>query len=383
MDSQRVTGSSVQRDGQINARTILELCYTTCQVAIPILTIDTFPLSTGGLGPAEPFAMVADASGNLWIDSVGGGRVYQVGIASGAQGATTTLPDAPLGEFLAFDGVNVWLMGQNAAPPSNFLVYILSNGTLSTRYSVGAATSRWPRDVVFDGTFMWILSQPVSPATNSILTKMDLTGASIASLLLAGSPSGDGPAITYDGTFVWAVVGNDLYKIDSTDTVVGTFPISNYTTSGDLQGLTFDGTNIWANDFRIGGIGSLIKINPATGALIAAYPQSVTLLTQTYDGRGNIWFVGEDGTNGYLGIFNIAKSALVLPLTILDTWAPPVTSGPNQIYSDGQGHVWVSTIESTLIRSSLSFTKPPLFLDPVSIPVHHLPFCHRKECIFS
>lgn len=350
-------------------------------MVLPILTTDTFPIPFSG-GPSEPFAMVADTSGNLWIN--GPGNVFQIDRASGALIGTTALASSPFAGYMAFDGARVWSMGTDPGPPTNFLVYVLTNGVVTDTFSVGSASTRWPFGVVFDGTFMWILSQPVTPSTNSVLTKMDLTGASVFSTTFPHVSVGNGPVMVYDGTSIWLVtgIGGNLYQINATtNALTNTFPVSNYTTNSLLYGGTFDGTNIWYTD----GNSNLIVIDPATGNLLHSYAQTVNVLSLAYDGAGNIWFIAEDGINGFLGVWNIANAALLLPLSNIGPWNPPTTSGPNQIYSDGLGHVWVTTYANTLQRNFLTFPVIPPFinLDPQTIPVHHLPFCHRKECIFS
>lgn len=346
-----------------------------------VLKVDTFPLTYTG-GPAKPFAMVADNSGNLWVD--GAINLYQVRTSDGAQLGTTTPSNDPFVVYLAFDGTRVWMMGNSASPPSNSLVYVFTNGALTSTYSVGVATSIQPFYVTFDriNNVMWILSTPTSPNTQAVLTKMNMSGTIVASLTMPAGQPVSAAILIFDGVSVWFPIGfgGTLYQVNAAAcTLTNSFPISNYTANGVLTGGAFDGTAIWYSD----STSNILKISTA-GALIASYPQTVTPFGVTFDGT-NIWYVGIDNarTVGIVSVLDPATGIVLVPPYTIDAFIPG-SSGPLQIYSDGRGLVWVTTEENTLVRASFaSLLTPNLIIDPVTIPVHHLPFCHRKECIFS
>ncbi len=106
----------------------------------------------------------------------------------------------------------------------------------------------------------------------------------------------------------------------ATGDLVGTLTFSQNCSSGLGVGITFDGDNLWVSCFSSGASNpDLLKINPATGAVITSYKVAGGLGSLAYDSRTNVIWAGE-------GAGSFSGSVIKIPLSGSGT--SKVVAGP-------------------------------------------------------
>lgn len=336
--------------------------------ATPKLTATVFVLPA----PADnPWDLVPDASGNLWVSDSVLKYVTKVRVSDGKVLGVFALSTSSLPLFESFDGANIWVMMAGATNNDGVQV-VNSAGTVTHTYETAADTISSPEQVVFDGTNMWINSSGIAAAFG-LVYKMSLTGV-VAGHFTCLSQQGysDARNIAFDGTNIWLTDGGaNLYQAAiSGTTITNTFPYGTYpdpNATGVLLGPIFAGGLLWLND----GQQYVYSINPSTGALAQFIDiGNLDPAPMASDGT-NLWVANQH--DGSVTIINLATGAIV------GNFLTPVAANNwNQLSYDNVGSIWASTTVGTLIQMSLS-GPANLNINQNSLRFIILPFC-IQEC---
>jgi hypothetical protein len=310
--------------------------------------------------PSQPLGLVSDGLGNIWVNGAElHGPLWKVKGLDGSILATTSLTPAttPLDQ-MAFDGTDIWVpMGGGTLDAAVYVV----NAAAAIIHMFTAATHQHstPAAILYDGTDMWILCNAgAGPgALKQTVYKMSLAGA-VLGHVTGSSNSGleTIPELCFDGTSIWFTdAEGNLWQVNAAactltnELAYGTYPDPNST--GQLQGCLFDGTSIWFNDASSGAPGTIYKVNPATGALIATFASGQGPGSMAFDGT-NIWIVNtQDNT---ITILTAASGALVGTFPV-DSADPPFVGLEDIVWDPATNTMWVTTNTShSLIKLKLS-----------------------------
>ena len=225
--------------------------------------------------------------------------------------------------FLVYDGANMWASNNG----SNTVTKIQgSTGNVLATVTVGTK----PEGLAYDGANLWVANY----GSNTV-SVINAASASVVATYPAGSYPG---ALASDGTHIWVVsyAFNTLTELNKTNgAVVNTYSFG--PADIGLGGVLFDGTYIWVTvDAVYPNAGSVEKILPSTGAVIASYGAGLSPGAMTYDGT-NLW-IANNGANQVTKILASNGSTV-------GTYS---VSSPSQLTFDGT-NIWASNYEGTTV----------------------------------
>jgi hypothetical protein len=212
----------------------------------------------------------------------------------------------------------VW--GQLATPESVALLRWYPINQTAAEFSVG----QQPTGAAFDGTDMWIANSQSGNVTK--LRAGD--GLALGTYEVGGTPSW----ITFDGANMWVNNGSGLVKLRASDGhQLGAFDVG-----PSPQQMAFDGVSIWVVLFGFPQ-GSVAKVSPANGVVLSTIPVSFPPEGIAFDGT-DIWVTG----NGTVDKIRPSDGALVAsfsPGVILPVPGGLAFDGVNMWLADNTGKV--------------------------------------------
>lgn len=129
-------------------------------------------------GLSSPSAVVADASGNIWITSNGGNNVVELSHAGALEATASTSFNAPTALALDLSG-NVWVTQSG----NNSMTYVLANGSSGTTVPSGSGGLNLPSSIAIDPAGnVW-----VADAGANTVTELNSSGATVSSSGYSGT----------------------------------------------------------------------------------------------------------------------------------------------------------------------------------------------------
>jgi virginiamycin B lyase len=278
---------------------------------------------------ANPYAICADSSGNVWTANVTDNSVTKIT----QSGQMTTYPgtgEAP--EKIVYDGSNLWTC--NAM--GNSVTKITQSGQMTTFTGTGEE----PVGITFDGSNVWtcnLLGNSVTKVTQSgQMTTYPLKG-------IGKSPVD----ITFDGSNIWTVNNDSSATRISPDGEMTKFKLLPW---GQINIVSDQNGNVWVENF---GLHSVSKITN-TGQM-TSYDLGSPLLTPlgiTYSKYSKCVFTinGTDNTT-YCSITKVEDGNCT-------TWHGPWTNDHYAISADKFGNLWVTGSDKNGDNSVTKVTLP-------------------------
>ena len=222
--------------------------------------------------------------------------------------------------FVAASAMSPALWAQYATPESVSILRWYAINQTAAEFSVG----QQPAGAAFDGANMWIANSQSGNVTK--LRAAD--GAAMGTFAVGGTPSW----MTFDGANMWVNNGSSLVKLRASDgQQLGTF-----NAGPSPQQMAFDGVDIWVVLFAFPQ-GSLAKVRPRDGAVLAIVPLTFPPEGIAFDGI-DIWVTG----NGTVDKIRPSDGSLVAtfsPGILLPVPGGLAFDGVNMWLADNTGKV--------------------------------------------
>jgi hypothetical protein len=202
--------------------------------------------------------------------------VFGFGLHTHAQGnAVTTLSVGNKPHFCCFDGQNVWVNDDATGVDVVYKIRASDNTILGT-YKTGVH----PGGMAFDGANLWCTNQ-----TDGTITKIRASdGAILGTFTMGTNPA----AVCFDGTNIWVCLSNKNRPGSLLQVNPSTGAITNTYTTGlgnAPQGICFDGTNLWITQYKDG---TLAKVRASDGAVLGTFATQAHPRGVCFDGT-NVW----------------------------------------------------------------------------------------------
>jgi hypothetical protein len=222
--------------------------------------------------------------------------------------------------FVAAAAMSPAVWGEVATPESVSILRWYAINQTAAEFSVG----QQPAGAAFDGTDMWIANSQSGNVTK--LRAGD--GAALGTYEVGGTPSW----MTFDGANMWVNNGSGLVKLRASDGhQLGAFDVG-----PSPQQMAFDGVSIWVVLFGFPQ-GSVAKVSPANGVVLSTIPVSFPPEGIAFDGT-DLWVTG----NGTVDKIRPSDGALVAsfsPGVILPVPGGLAFDGVNMWLADNTGKV--------------------------------------------
>jgi hypothetical protein len=222
--------------------------------------------------------------------------------------------------FVAAGAMSPAVWGQYATPESVSILRWYAINQTAAEFSVG----QQPAGAAFDGANMWIANSQSGNVTK--LRAGD--GAALGTFVIGGTPSW----MTFDGANMWVNNGSSLVKLRASDGL----PLGAFDVGPSPQQMAFDGVSIWVVLFGFPQ-GSLAKVRPRDGAVLAIVPLPFPPEGIAFDGI-DIWVTG----NGTVDKIRPSDGSLVAsfsPGVILAVPGGLAFDGVNMWLADNTGKV--------------------------------------------
>jgi hypothetical protein len=222
--------------------------------------------------------------------------------------------------FVAAAAMSPAVWGEVATTESVSILRWYAINQTAAEFSVG----QQPAGAAFDGTDMWIANSQSGNVTK--LRAGD--GAALGTYEVGGTPSW----MTFDGANMWVNNGSGLVKLRASDGhQLGAFDVG-----PSPQQMAFDGVSIWVVLFGFPQ-GSVAKVSPANGVVLSTIPVSFPPEGIAFDGT-DLWVTG----NGTVDKIRPSDGALVAsfsPGVILPVPGGLAFDGVNMWLADNTGKV--------------------------------------------
>ncbi len=231
---------------------------------------------------------------NMWIANSQSGNVTKLRAGDGAAMGTFVVGGAP--SWMIFDGANMWVNNG-----SSLVKLRAGDGQPLGAFNVGPA----PQQMAFDGVSIWVVLFGFPQGTLAKVRPRD--GAVLGIVPLSFPPKG----IAFDGADIWVTGNGTVDKIRPSDgALVASF------TPGILLplagGLAFDGVNMWLAD----NAGQVVKVRASDDAVVGVFPLSnFNPADILFDGRA-IWVDGPQGVEKLRVIDGAVIGGVNLPLGV-------------------------------------------------------------------
>jgi streptogramin lyase len=322
-----VPGSKSPGKGQKKPHTVVSnQCLPPPGQTVGTITEYTAP----GTG-TQPFWLVADQSGHLWVTEYNAAALakFNIGAASWSTYSTPTSASEPAGVTIASDG-NPWLVefgkGKIAkfdTSSSTFTEYGFSGGAASLPYSIDNST-------VAATAGMWVTLNGNTQVANVA------TSGSIVYHTAINRPYG--LSIDTRGN-VWYTTYNNNQVFEGKPTPPSptwTIPTSGSQPANVTEGPS--GTGMWLTEYHGNKIAN---VDPSGTLTEYTIPTSASAPLGIVSACGNIWFAESAGNK--IGEINPYTGA------ITEYSVPTSSSGPTGVAVDANGNVWFTERNSNKI----------------------------------
>lgn len=161
--------------------------------------------------------------------------------------------------------------GAHALPP------IADNNVMCDTLSFVLAPDPWPAGLTYAAGFLWS-----NGYTDSVIYKMDLSGAIVQTIPSPAQGSFKGGSLDYDGTHLLCLIEQDatIYQLNPTDGAIdGQIQLPFYDTDPNFIGLAYDGQNYWCASHTPP---VLLKIDPTTGTVLDSFTLTKPIIVLEY-----------------------------------------------------------------------------------------------------
>src|SRR3984957_5360462 len=239
-------------------------------------------------------AGVAFDGANMWVANYQSGTVTKLRAGDGAALGTFVVGGTP--SWMTFDGANVWVNNG-----SNILKLRASDGYLLGAFNAGPS----PQQMAFDGVSIWVA---LFAFPQGLLAKVrPADGALLSVVPLSFPPEG----IAFDGTDIWVTGNGTVDKIRPSDGAI----VASFSPGIVLPvpgGIAFDGVNMWLAD----NTGQVVKVRASDDVVVGTFPLSnFNPADILFDGRA-IWVDGPQGVEKLRIIDGAVIGGVPLPLGV-------------------------------------------------------------------
>jgi len=210
---------------------------------------------------------------NMWIANSQSGNVTKLRAGDGAALGTFVVGGTP--SWMTFDGVNMWVNNG-----SSLVKLRASDGQPSGGFNVGPS----PQQMAFDGVSIWVVLFAFPQGSLAKVRPRD--GAVLGIVPLSFPPEG----IAFDGADIWVTGNGTVDKIRPSDGAI----VASFSPGIVLPvpgGIAFDGVNMWLAD----NTGQVVKVRASDDVVVGTFPLSnFNPADILFDGRA-IWVDGPQG----------------------------------------------------------------------------------------
>jgi hypothetical protein len=210
---------------------------------------------------------------NMWIANYQSGSVTKLRAGDGAALGTFVVGGTP--SWMTFDGANMWVNNG-----SSLVKLRAGDGHQLGAFDAGAS----PQQMAFDGVSIWVVL--FAFPQGSIAKVRPADGVVLGTVPLSFPPEG----IAFDGADIWVTGNGTVDKIRPSDGAL----VASFSPGIILAvpgGLAFDGVNMWLAD----NAGQVVKVRASDDAVVGTFPLSgFNPIDILFDGRA-IWVDGPQG----------------------------------------------------------------------------------------
>ena len=280
---------------------------------------------------ANPVAMCADSSGNIWTANFGDASVTRIS----PTGEMVTYPGTGYNPVaILFDGHNIWTANWGNASGDGSITKIPPTGEMVTyKYPVSWGKSAYPNTIYLKNDTLYIING------NSI-SKFSIKTCTMTIKYVTkkfGTYAFNDGVVMMDNNNLW-VPNEDTCSVTviTPSGEMTRYYYSSPVAGENLQGMAFDGQNIWSTDFIANGVMkisqsgemSFYKLTPHAGQVMCK-PLQITF-------DKGIWTVNSTDDSGYGSISKINTDGT--SVTYEGTWS-------NDCYficPDKDGNLWIA-----------------------------------------
>jgi hypothetical protein len=179
----------------------------------------------------------------------------------------------------ATDGNNFWF---GSGDFNNLKLYkTFSDGSLADSFTI---SGKRLHGIGMQEENIWISYEDTEMFSNTALAKYSMNGTLMDTFRLEDGLYG---RLTYDGEYIWMMMGNDLYAFDDNGNMIKTLAIQTSENFEEIaSGFTFDGKSFLCATKGYGEPGKVYSINKLSGAIISSFEcPGETTVGLVYDGE--------------------------------------------------------------------------------------------------